>query len=146
MTAISSASNTAIKNNPEGYHSGRENQLIIIMEIQPETVMTDEDDVTYTTRAMPSPYPSRVGAHTHEYSALQLYQDYLNNDPEFKKWQDEYVDVNLNHFADANPEVELHEHNALIETYFGSKARDYSQDCGVFWGPDSIAYRCCLGL
>jgi len=46
------------------------------MKIQPETMLADEDDVSFAARKIPGP-PGHIAITEHEYSLLQLYETYL---------------------------------------------------------------------
>jgi len=116
MTAVSS-STRAVR------ELGGEFPVIIIMKIQPETMVSDEDDVSFDARKIPG-FPGLVPVTDHEYSLLSLYDIYLklqHNDykgeyadyekEKNRKQFEEQKEIYIKHILDSfrpSPDKDLH--------------------------------------
>lgn len=93
LTALSSA---RISRERRGQLETNSN-LIVVLAVEPKTLVGDEDGVVYALRRLPSPYPGMASASEHESTAARLYSTFLKlkyneyegEDAEYRRQQDE---------------------------------------------------------
>lgn len=97
MTALSSATRQNVGTN--------KNSLVVILSLEPKTLIMDEDDISFGARQMPSGQ-GLVGLHTHEYSLANVYSDYVRLQHDDFSEHGEYADY---YKQQAEKNVKMHE-------------------------------------
>lgn len=134
MTAMSSAHNARRHRNQLKTNK----DLIVILSVEPKTMVGDEDNYIQALKKIPSPYPNQTGASEHDYTAAYLYAVYLrlkhneyegqyanhereNDQKELESWRKNYIEEArkwlLFDMGDQHPQL-ISRLNSLLEKAF----------------------------